>query len=585
MSRAVVLSSLLAITASVGASAKKPHILFVVADDLGYTDLGFKGSEIKTPVIDSIATKGRPLTSYYVQPSCSPSRAAFHTGRYPSRFRIDIANIGAFDEPRGVPLNETFLPELLKNTGYRTHAIGKWHLGGSSWEFTPTFRGYETYLGMLQGAGSYFTHLFPWFVPPKLNRLVVDVLDPILEKAAKGGAGVSPNSYDMFRQVSEHCGKDCAEAVLSANNYYSTHLYAEEAVRLIEEHDPATPFFLYLAFQACHGPNQAPRSYVEPYDFITDKKRRIYAGMLAALDEAVGNVTQALRDRGMWEDTIVVLTTDNGGPTETCEVNGSRNKGLKGGKCSLWEGGTRAESFVGGPALKLSEDVAGTPMKQLMHGVDWLPTLAEAVGLDLAEPLTQLPLDGVSQWKNLLGQETEVRNEIFYGYEDNNRNGAAIRDARWKLIRGTVQPFAKLNLIPGINPLCTPNCVNCSATTGYDWLDQECPKDVPSEHSSPRRLTEMALPVLAKKEKEIRLFDLSVDEAETTDVSAEEPEVLQHLISRLDYWEGETYLSPDVDPAFTPGCPKQPAFPNHDGPRRVPIGYPWCELSAGAALV
>lgn len=583
MMRVAVSLSLLFATALV-AKAAKPHILFIVADDLGYTDAGYKGSEIKTPVIDGLVTQGRSLTKYYVQSSCSPTRAAFHTGRYPARYNVDLANIGQFNQPRGVPLNETFLPEVLQRVGYRTHAIGKWHLGAHAWEYTPAYRGYESYAGYLQGAGSYFTHLFPWFVPPIINRPLI-ALEKFLPAKYQAFA---PNSYDMWRQTKQNCAlPECVEALVDQNNYYSTHFFTEEAVRVIKKHDPAEPFFMYLAFQAVHGPSQVPQSYVEPYSFIGDKKRRVYAGMLSALDEGIGKVTQAVKDHGMWDNTIVILTTDNGGPTETCETNGSQNKGLKGGKCSITEGGTRAESFVSGGAL--STDVQGKPFERLMHGVDWLPTLAEAAGLNVSNSLTRLPLDGVSQWRNLQGQEdTEVHKEIFYGYSTGfplPRSGSAIRDLRWKLIRGEDTAWAPLGKFPGGPWYCTPNCVNCSASKGYDFLDQECPKDISEDAESPRRLADWNFPFFGKKEKKIQLYDLLWDPAETTDLSADRPDIVEKLGARLDKWEADTYIAPGEDPAGTKGCPPQPAFPNHDGPNRVPILYPYCDLAKIATIV
>jgi len=281
----------------------------------------------------------------------------------------------------------------------------------------------------------------------------------------------------------------------------------------------------------------------------------------------------------------VILTTDNGGPTQTCEVNGAQNKGLKGGKCSVTEGGTRAEAFVSGGVLSAAT-VKGKTMDRLMHGVDWLPTLAEAAGLNVSASLTRLPLDGVSQWRNLMGQkDEEVRREIFYGYSTgfpNPRMGSAIRNLRWKLIRGEDTAWAPLNIMPGNPWYCTPNCVNCSASEGYDFLDQECPKDIGVETTAPRHLGEAGLPTFAYQEfpnKTIQLYDLLTDPAETTDLSQSRPDVVEELGARLDKWEADTYLAPGVDPALTPGCAKQEAFPNHDGPKHVPILYPYCDLS------
>jgi hypothetical protein len=246
------------------------------------------------------------------------------------------------------------------------------------------------------------------------------------------------------------------------------------------------------------------------------------------------------------------------------------------------EGGTRAEAFVSGGALK--NDVKGKPFERLMHAVDWFPTLTEAAGLKVSSStsLSHLPLDGVSQWDNLQGHdEKEVRDEIFYGYSTGfpqPRTGSAIRNSRWKLIRGEDTMQGPINIMPGSPWFCTPHCVNCSASKGYDFLDQECPKDITTDAS--RRLEGSTFSFFGKKAPKIQLYDLLWDPAETTDVSAEQPEVLKELTTRLDKWEKDTYLAPGEDPALTPGCPPQPAFPNHHGPNHVPIGYPWCDLAA-----
>lgn len=230
-------------------------------------------------------------------------------------------------------------------------------------------------------------------------------------------------------------------------------------------------------------------------------------------------------------------------------------------------------------------------MQHLMHAVDWLPTLAEAAGLNVSDALTNMRMDGVSHWRNLQGQQDEeARQSIFYGYTcgyPKKRSGGAVRNLRWKLIRGPDTCPAPLNRMPGGPWFCTPNCVNCSTSKHYDFLDHECPKE--SHHgaiASPRHLTEAVLAPFAKDAHvQIQLYDLLTDPAETTDVSASEPEVLKQLGALLDEWEAQTYLGPGEDPAMTYGCPHQQGFPNHDGPKHVPVAYPWCELPSTAKLV
>ena len=261
------------------ASAKRPHVLFIVLDDLGFDDVGFRSHEIKTPTIDGLAAKGIVLDSYYVQDVCSPSRATFQTGRYAMHHSIVdwIPPASAY----GLPLNETTLADKMKSAGYATHAVGKWHLGFYKWAFTPTFRGFDSFLGFYSGGEDYFTH------------------------ETAGG-------YDMRRDPSPRCGANCSQVLWQAQGTYSTTLFSEEAVRVVGAHDESEPLFLYLAYQGVHSPAEVPQSYIDPYaSSIADPKRRKFAGMLSAVDEGIKNVTDALEAKGMLDDTFIVFTSDN----------------------------------------------------------------------------------------------------------------------------------------------------------------------------------------------------------------------------------------------------------------------------------
>lgn len=483
----------LALCAAAGAAAAdKPHIVIIVADDLGHGDLGYTGtSEIKTPEIDALAARGRVLTDYYVQPSCSPTRASIHTGRYVMRYNVNVAfAVG----PLGVNLNETFISEVLKRQGYRTHAVGKWHLGQHAWEFTPTYRGYETFLGFLGGGEAYFTHTVPWFGPKAVQ------------------------SYDFRRQTSPACGDGCSTVEVNANNHYSTHLFTAEAVKVIGAHDVSEPLFLYLAYQAVHGPDQAPEAYVEPYfpGIAAGGKptlRQVYGGMLAALDEGVGNVTAALRGKKMWDNTFLAFTADNGGPTDMCMKQGSTNAPYRGGKCSIWEGGTRAAAFVSGGAKSAA--------------------------------LTGSTADA-------------ARTEVFYGFSGGNRSGAALRTSKWKLLRG--QPY---NGAPVPFPsIFTPNY---TATLGApDELGFVF--DVVPAHL--RCAAEQAL-----------LFDLTagVAEQDADNVAAQNPDVVEELGARLDAYVAQAWTpEKGPDPAKSAQCGRQPK--NKDGPDGYNAITPYCKL-------
>src|SRR5438477_3407510 len=229
----------------------KPNILYILADDLGWKDVGFHGSDIKTPNIDKLAAGGARLEQLYVQPMCTPTRAALMTGRYPIRYGLQtfvIPSSGTY----GLPTDEWLLPQALKDAGYKTAIIGKWHLGHADKKYWPRQRGFDYQYGPLIGELDYFTHeqhgVTGWY---RDNKLVKE-------------------------------------------EGYTTTWLGNDAVTFINENNAATPFFLYLAFNAPHTPYQAPKEYIDRYPNIADPTRRTYAGMVSCLDENIGKVVAAL---------------------------------------------------------------------------------------------------------------------------------------------------------------------------------------------------------------------------------------------------------------------------------------------------
>ena len=366
------LTFLLGWMASAAAASKQPHVLFIVLDDLGFDDVGFRSHQIRTPHIDGFARSGLVLDQYYVQDVCSPSRSTFMTGRY--AMHHGVVDWIPLSSAYGLPLNETTLAQLFKRAGYSCRGVGKWHMGFYKWEHTPTFRGFDSFVGFYGGGEDYFKHS-------------------------------NQGAYDFRRDPTPMCGRNCSQIAAQDQGVYSTTVFAEEAVRVVGAHSSsAGPLFLYLAFQGVHDPAQVPARYADAYKTtIADKKRRTFAGMLSAVDEGIGNVTAALAARGMLNDTLIVFTTDNGGPTTTGDGVGARNWPLRGGKHSIWDGGVRGTGVITGAGIVqvasgTASRAAGGALKQyphLMHGADWLPTLAEAAGLNTSGTL---PLDGVSQW-------------------------------------------------------------------------------------------------------------------------------------------------------------------------------------------
>jgi len=393
---------------STSSVARRPHILFIVVDDLGSHDLGMHGTGILTPHTDELARQGVYLENYYVLPYCSPTRASILSGRYP--LHTGCHTIINDYQTQGLPLDEETLPQLLRRGSYQAHAVGKWHVGHSRWEQTPTFRGFQSFYGFYLGSQDYVTHI----------------------KNDTAGSG-----YDMRNDSREFCGHGCSRLVDERGNY-STHAFTRQAVKVIQEHDSTDgPLFLYLAHQAVHYPDEVPKQYKDPYKNNVDwtDQRITYAGMLSAADESIANVTKALKEKGMWENTLVVFTTDNGGPTDVCSVQGSSNGVRRGGKCTVWEGGTTGDGFVSGPALTNLLGVSPGKYPHIFHVVDWLPTLAAIAGV-LPDGK---PLDGVNQLEALQGKGKPPREEVFVGYAafEHKWFGPAIRYRNWKLIQGT----------------------------------------------------------------------------------------------------------------------------------------------------
>src|SRR5215471_14183411 len=228
-------------------SALRPNIVYILADDLGQADVGFHGSDIKTPTIDKLAQNGARLEQFYAQPMCTPSRAALMTGRYPLRYGLQtmvIPSAGTY----GLATDEWLLPQALKETGYETAIIGKWHLGHAKREYWPRQRGFDYQYGPLLGEIDYFTH------------------------EAHG-------RRDWFRN----------NKPVNETGYVTT-LLGVDAVRLIRQHDPKKPLFLYLAFTAPHAPYQAPKEYLDRYTNISDPARRAYAAMISCMDDEIGKV-------------------------------------------------------------------------------------------------------------------------------------------------------------------------------------------------------------------------------------------------------------------------------------------------------
>jgi len=363
--------------------ARKPNIVFIVADDLGYGELTVQGFEkdIPTPHIDAIATRGVRFTQGYVSaPLCSPTRAGLATGRYQQRFGHEF-NPGPQDTASatfGLPRSETMLAERMKSFGYATGMVGKWHLGFQP-ELTPPQRGFDSFFGFLGGAHAY--------LPGQKGASIYRGNAPIVEKE------------------------------------YLTNAFAREAVAFIEQHK-AGPFFLYLPFNAVHAPLQAPEKYLSRFPDIKDQKRRTFAAMTAAMDDAVGRVMGKLDELKLTGETLVVFISDNGGPTPTTS---SGNGPLRGFKGQMWEGGIRIPFMMQWPGRV----PAGKVYDQPVIGLDVHPTIVAAAGETISP---DWKLDGVNLLPFVTGAASGRPHETLYWRMGGKH---AIRDGDWKV---TVEP-------------------------------------------------------------------------------------------------------------------------------------------------
>lgn len=380
MNRSSYLIGCLMFLCSLFLSAEKPNIIYILADDMGYADAGFNGgTEIKTPHLDQLAAGGSILKSYYVQPVCSPTRSALMTGRYPSS--TGIYSVIKPHSKWGLKLEEQTLAQGLRDAGYETAISGKWHLGEFEEAYRPTKRGFDQQYGLWFGAIDYFTHERDGFL-------------------------------DWHRN-----DQPCKD------EGYSTHLLAKEACRMIRDKNPEKPLFLYLPFNAVHGPLQVPESYMAAYPNLKGDRLK-YAGMLSAMDEAIGQVVAALNEKGIRNDTLIIFSSDNGGPNPgQVTSNGS----LRAGKATLYEGGVRVCSFVNWP----EKVPAGKIINEPLHAVDWYPTLLKLVGAKVEQ---KLPVDGKDIWP-VITKDAKSPHEVII-LNAMVRGHMAIRKGDWKLIVG-----------------------------------------------------------------------------------------------------------------------------------------------------
>lgn len=421
------------------AAEARPNVVFLLIDDLGYADCGFNGGkDIRTPNIDKLAANGAILESHYVQPVCSPTRAALMTGRYATQ--TGVYTIVRPHAKWGLPLQERTLANAFQDAGYTTAIVGKWHLGEFDAKYQPTSRGFEHQHGLFFGMIDHFTH-------------------------------IRGDSHDWH-----HNDKPLKE------DGYATHLITREACRLIESQPKTKPLFLYVPYNAVHAPLQVPENYLQPYGDLKGGRRTL-AGMLAAVDEGIGQIVAALDKAGLRENTLIVFSADNGGPPP------GNNTPLRDFKGTIYEGGVRGCAFATWPG----KIPAGQRIKEPMHVIDWYPTLVKLAGGSLDQ---KLPIDGKDVWPMLTQQARSPHDAIL---SVKSPTSAALRMGDWKLVSQSVA---------------------AAATTDGSKKADAAKKAAAKKKAQPAAGS-------------IELYNLATDIGETTNLADKEPDRVATMQARL----------------------------------------------------
>ncbi|CAN7938504.1 unnamed protein product, partial [Ixodes hexagonus] len=376
--------------------------LFFLLCPQGHDDVSFHGSpQIPTPNLDAFAADGILLNNYYVQPLCSPSRAALLTGLYP----IHTGSL------RGLPVQYTHVLGLPQSNllayvpatrpSPSKHPVRLWHLGYYKKEFTPPYRGFDSFFGFYNGFGDYYRHLVEF----------------------SGHIGL--DLWDNDVAVRTECGN------------YDTDMLTDKAIAIIASHDTTQPLFLYLSHRTAHSaPDnvmlQAPKKNIAKFPYIGERNRTIYAGMVDSMDAAFGRLVEALSDAGILNNTIIVFSSDNGAiPIINFHPNRGFNWPLRGTKYTLWEGAVRVPAFIWSPLLRIT----GRVSNQMMHIVDWLPTFYSAAGGNSSDLGQQ---DGFDMWNALSEDAESPRKEMLLNI-DLIFNMSSLRSNNHKVVLGTFQ--------------------------------------------------------------------------------------------------------------------------------------------------
>lgn len=383
----------------------RPNVVVILSDDQGYGDIGCYGTESDplTPHLDALAEGGVRFTSFYAAaPMCSPTRAALLTGRYPYRCGVPFV-VSSAQDVVGLKGGEITLAELLRDAGYRTGLVGKWHLGTAQ-ESLPNSQGFDDFYGFRSGCIDYYSHRFYWGL----------------------GAGL-PSFHDLYRNGEE----------IDESGEYATELITRESVRFIDE-SAGEPFYLFVSYNAPHYPMHAPQQYVDRLAHVEDPERRMHLAMVAAMDDGIGEIVKALETNGVRGRTLIFFQSDNGATIEDRAGLGGRNTPFRGYKFSLFEGGIRMPAIANWPGIV----PAGKVRDQPACSIDLMPTLAMLCGAPVPRDRV---IDGKDVWPMIVDGARSPHRDLFWKRYDQ----AAVRRGDWKLVKNGILALGEEHQLQG----------------------------------------------------------------------------------------------------------------------------------------
>eukprot|EP01083_Nonionella_stella_P220596 789069_1 len=483
---------ILSILSTLTTSQKNPHIVYILIDDWGWANVEFHNNRQKTPNIASLLPQSLYLNDFYAYKFCSPTRTSFMTGRLP--YHVNEENGPVCSKGFGIPINMTTISErLVSDAGYEAHQIGKWHMGMSSMQHAPFGKLFTTSLGYFHAGEDHYTQY------------------------AEDDNCTGVDLWDTDRPGYKY------------NGTYGGYLYSNRAQEIIDNYDinNGKPLFMYLATQNCHAPLEVPQPYIDKFPSNWDSQQRTYAAMSNFADEIIGNVTDALKKRKMWNDTLLFITSDNGG-------NGhANNSPLRGGKFSNFQGGVRVIGMVSGgylPSKRRGISVNGT-----FHIADVYSTLCAIVGIDPSDKRAKKaglpPIDSINMWPFMTG-ETSIspRTEFVLASLDIRGGGGGLISGDWKILFGQQSPayWTTLDSPNGTTP--EPANISCGDLSNGGCLFNI--KLDPSEHFDVINESENAAIVKQLRDKYITLLNTTY----TPDTGGKDKKCCKQIQKNGGYW-------------------------------------------------